>query len=430
MGPTPERHERQENSNEQAEQSALFASTTAAEGRPETMNMVRRFWDIVNKAADVIVTLRQENAILQAQNQTLRHSESDIQKRVEGFLERIAELERDVLERTERAALATEEAAALREELAAQYAAAQAATATAQDAVNRAAESQSELTVLRQVQTQVQPDTQPTTADPVTDKQPEPPVADQPLSQHEALRNVIVPPVVIHDIGTIDEASLEELDALRTKAQALEATNADLMRVNADLSAAHSALGAEHDDLKARYEAQIYHIDRLEDELRELRARMEEATAQLADYSSISEQLDTVREELELRTSKLDELQDQLAEVLARRDDIKGAEGADEASLIAERDEEILELRRELAHVSADLARSMEIVEIYRAAGLRHLEDPTLANQMALFGVATPSPASVPTATVLNKLDDRQLRQLAGRIDAMADRIAVLFGIH
>lgn len=54
---------------------------------------VLRFWDTVRKSADVIVTLRQENAILQSQVQSLRKSETDLQNRVEDFLGRIADLE-------------------------------------------------------------------------------------------------------------------------------------------------------------------------------------------------------------------------------------------------------------------------------------------------------------------------------------------------
>lgn len=54
---------------------------------------VLRFWDTVRKSADVIVTLRQENAILQSQAQSLRKSETELQSRVEDFLVRIESLE-------------------------------------------------------------------------------------------------------------------------------------------------------------------------------------------------------------------------------------------------------------------------------------------------------------------------------------------------
>lgn len=70
---------------------AQDAQTQKAQAELEAT--VLRFWDTVRKSADVIVTLRQENAILQAQVQSLRKSETDLQGRVEDFLGRIADLE-------------------------------------------------------------------------------------------------------------------------------------------------------------------------------------------------------------------------------------------------------------------------------------------------------------------------------------------------
>ncbi|MDZ4746382.1 MAG: hypothetical protein SGJ05_10320 [bacterium] len=65
----------------------------AQKAQAELEATVLRFWDTVRKSADVIVTLRQENAILQAQVQSLRKSETELQSRVQDFLERIADLE-------------------------------------------------------------------------------------------------------------------------------------------------------------------------------------------------------------------------------------------------------------------------------------------------------------------------------------------------
>lgn len=50
-------------------------------------------WEAVRHGADVIVTLRQENAILQSQLVSLKHTESDLQSKIDGFLERISSLE-------------------------------------------------------------------------------------------------------------------------------------------------------------------------------------------------------------------------------------------------------------------------------------------------------------------------------------------------
>lgn len=54
----------------------------AQKAQAELEATVLRFWDTVRKSADVIVTLRQENAVLQAQVATLRQSEADLQEQV------------------------------------------------------------------------------------------------------------------------------------------------------------------------------------------------------------------------------------------------------------------------------------------------------------------------------------------------------------
>jgi len=56
---------------------------------------VQRMWEVVRKGADVIVTLRQENAMLQNQMAQLRLAESDLQSRVQEFTDRLANLEAD-----------------------------------------------------------------------------------------------------------------------------------------------------------------------------------------------------------------------------------------------------------------------------------------------------------------------------------------------
>lgn len=60
---------------------------------PTTEAIIHQFWQTVHKSADVIVTLRQENAIVGAQNVALRRSETDLQGRVDDLLKRIAEMD-------------------------------------------------------------------------------------------------------------------------------------------------------------------------------------------------------------------------------------------------------------------------------------------------------------------------------------------------
>lgn len=76
---------------------ALFTPETQALSAPSTKaeieTAVERFWEIVRKSADVIVTLRQENTMLNAQNQALRRSEQELQSSVDELLLRITTLE-------------------------------------------------------------------------------------------------------------------------------------------------------------------------------------------------------------------------------------------------------------------------------------------------------------------------------------------------
>lgn len=83
---------------EQSQQLFADASVDAQsqKAQAELEATVLRFWDTVRKSADVIVTLRQENAILQSQVQSLRKSETELQTRVDDFLGHIAELERKI----------------------------------------------------------------------------------------------------------------------------------------------------------------------------------------------------------------------------------------------------------------------------------------------------------------------------------------------
>ena len=66
---------------------------------PEAVNesvraAVQRMWEVVQKGADIIVTLRQENEMLQSQVSTLRKSETQLQDQLEDFLQRIDQLEK------------------------------------------------------------------------------------------------------------------------------------------------------------------------------------------------------------------------------------------------------------------------------------------------------------------------------------------------
>ncbi len=68
---------------------------------PNVQAIVAKFWETVRQSAEVIVTLRQENALVNAQNQVLRKSEHELQARVDELLARIEELEQGITAQTQ-----------------------------------------------------------------------------------------------------------------------------------------------------------------------------------------------------------------------------------------------------------------------------------------------------------------------------------------
>lgn len=69
------------------------STTTSTSAHSSVEASLVRFWDTVRKSADVIVTLRQENAILNAQNMALHRSEVDLQNRLQDMLSKIESIE-------------------------------------------------------------------------------------------------------------------------------------------------------------------------------------------------------------------------------------------------------------------------------------------------------------------------------------------------
>lgn len=90
--PQPSQQDPNEQANVQPDQSS---EPLASIGTPDPVlqEAVQKMWEVVRKGADIIVTLRQENTILQSQIGALRRSETELQSRVEEFLSRIAALE-------------------------------------------------------------------------------------------------------------------------------------------------------------------------------------------------------------------------------------------------------------------------------------------------------------------------------------------------
>lgn len=90
--PQPSQQDPIEQANVQPEQASEQMASIGTPD-PALQEAVQKMWEVVRKGADIIVTLRQENTILQSQIGALRRSEAELQTRVEDFLTRIAALE-------------------------------------------------------------------------------------------------------------------------------------------------------------------------------------------------------------------------------------------------------------------------------------------------------------------------------------------------
>lgn len=297
--------------------------SVASSPKADVESAVARFWETVRKSADVIVTLRQENAMVNAQNVAFRRSEQELQNRVDELLLRITTLEKQV------------------------------------------------------------------------------------------------PGSVVHNVAP-DVASSVSVDARVSEMQrSIDRTEDELkaMRESMDLQAEElgkrSAVIAQRDEV----------ISQMKLALSETEAKLVEAHEHLADNTLISKQLEDVRAELVARTAQLQEAQDSFegtnrhsleGEALEARLgelELAASNYNDSVTRIAELEEEIEDLRQQLD-------QAMEIVNTYRTAGLRHIEDPELKDQMTLFNPAAPQ-----------LMTNEELAALAVRLDNVAERVAQLLGI-
>lgn len=240
------------------------------------------------------------------------------------------------------------------------------------------------------------------------------------------------------------KAAEEEVRYLRTELS-LRDEQMGLLRAAAD----------ESGEIIRQRDAYAASIEDLNTELGHLRQRLSEAEALVQDHTSIAQQLMQVRIELEGRTQLLQELQE-LQETLLMRsqnDDVPAVDtryAADVERITMERDalearldelepvalrfvevqDKLQGLEDEIRTLHDELDRAMAIVEKYRAAGLRHIEDPMMEGQMFLFG-GVPAPVAsdgIMQAEAILTGDD--ILDLADRLDGVAGRLQELFGIR
>jgi chromosome segregation ATPase len=175
---------------------------------------------------------------------------------------------------------------------------------------------------------------------------------------------------------------------------------------------------AAEEELLLRVDQLLVRIEELERDRAEQQTRIDAAptlvtvdTSQIEDLQAtireLTENLEQARAHQEAHGLEREALEHRLLEL-------------ERAATITESSsEELTALQDEVLDLRQQLDQAMAIIERYRAAGLRHLEDPETEHQMALFGAAA----------ARQLVTEEELTELARRLDTVADRVSELLGI-
>lgn len=429
-------------------------SQQAAPATSDVTASLIKFWDTVRSSAELIVTLRQEVVQLRAQNARL---ESELKTANEQATaasvshEMIEMLESQILEITEQAELRQNEYEAKlaeREQLSEQAHAVVASTEARANALHE------ELVV---AQTTIQ--------------ELEQQLAEATISADESKKQFDAELVKQYD----------EMQQLRGTTQDLDRLQADLAQARMELceyelqvSAREAELRGVKDELvllQVQYEDLVerqskdtladlaalneVHEKKLSEaqleaaELRQTMERMKTEKSQLNDdylllaekYQAIEVQVSNLQRALLDAQEALQQAYTQPAE--SETSDVRSQPELDAlqhrlseleliASKAAETEMQMSALQDEIEALQEQLTKAMGIVELYRAAGLRHIEDPDLRNQMSLFGMPI---ASEDSRQIIHEqgsgkgLSPEEMEALADRLDNLASRVAHLLGI-
>jgi len=175
---------------------------------------------------------------------------------------------------------------------------------------------------------------------------------------------------------------------------------------------------AAEEELLLRVDQLLVRIEELERDRAEQQTRIDAAptivtvdTSQIEDLQAtireLTENLEQARAHQEAHGLEREALEHRLLEL-------------ERAATITESSsEELTALQDEVLDLRQQLDQAMAVIERYRAAGLRHLEDPETEHQMALFGAAA----------ARQLVTEEELTELARRLDTVADRVSELLGI-
>lgn len=208
------------------------------------------------------------------------------------------------------------------------------------------------------------------------------------------------------------QGSVAELQAIN---EALEHRLTAAKLDAAELRSTMERMKTEKTQLNDDYHLLADRYQGIEQQVANLQAALAAAEQELTKASS-NEQPASVHEdalELEALRNRLSDL-----ELMAK--------GAVESDLVVQK------LQEDIEDLQQQLTKAMGIVELYRAAGLRHVEDPDLRNQISLFQTMPASEASIELLSQQDRtkgLSHEEMHALAEKLDNLASRVAHLLGI-
>lgn len=397
------------NQDQQAQHLFQEEGATQHRAQPELEASVLRFWETVRKTADTIVTLRQENARLQAyaakQGDSTELRAEIAALKADAMMLRAANEQLQTENHSLTVALATEQ---------------QREPVLVESSVN--AELQAEVEQLRaafaQLQTateQLQTENQSLMVALAAEQQREPVLVESPVNadlQAEAERLRAANAALALELDAMQTRLTEELTTAQTEPIMVESP------VNQELEAEIEQLRADLASLELQHTAYALQLKEQDEVIVDLQATLADQQRAAAQAEALFAEPVDADHERELIA--IEALQERLRELepLAQR------HGEHEAAIV--------ELEAELTDVKEQLQRAMSIVQRYREAGLRHIEDPTMAAQMTLFAPAMPAaPVTFDNgrASLHSTMSKEEILALADRLDNVAMRIGGLFGI-
>ncbi len=374
-----------------------ISADATAQASAEVQLAMRKFWDVVRSSAETIVTLRQEVAQLKALKPAIVEVESSLASA------RIAELQGALDDAQQMNTLLEADLLSAKNQI---YALETDLSSTKNQVADLAAALEDGRTTQMQMRADVSEVIQTLEGDLAT-------AAQQRAQLEQELAGMSL--------------RVAELEA-RLDEKAEQLTDATELAVRFEI------MQREREELEQRLERLQQRASDLEGLVDEKNVRNEELGTELARSRREVAEFELL---LSARQTEIQDLQQSLAELSERLQTIElGASETQSSESVAE----IRKLNDEVTELQDELRRAMSIVEIYRAAGLRHLEDPSQRDQMSLFAVPARQAASAEVSEMTDTqassmpadhtlISHAELLGVADRLEDLATRVEELLRI-